>query len=155
MKNGDALFDLDGYVIGPSAVAAHGHTHVFTGTDPVPQIEVLEELWNCTVTEQVRDIVFDNVANGVRQANATSTATMPVVGVITSKPTPTTCIVARSGEVTGFAGLVVGQEYYASTTAGQISILVPLGSGQVAQYVGYAKNATTLVVQIRPPIVRA
>ena len=158
MKVGDPTFDLDGVVIGPGAggpVPPHGATHVFTGTDPVPQIEVLEGSWSCTVTEQVGDAVFENVANSVRQSNASGTANMPVIGVIVSKPTPTTCIIARSGEVAVFVGLVVGQEYYASTTPGQLTTAVPTVTGQVAQYIGYARNTTTLVVQLRDPVVRA
>jgi len=158
MNNGDPAFDLDGVVIGPGGggpVPAHGTTHVFTGTDPVPQIEVLESLWSCTVAEQVGDAVFENVANSVRQSNANNVATMPVIGIITSKPTPTTCVIARSGEVT-IAGLTVGQEYYASATVpGQLTPTVPVFSGFVAQYVGYAKNNTTLVVQPGIPLVRA
>ena len=158
MKNSNPTFDLDGVVIGPGAggpVPPHGPTHIFTGTDPVPQIEVLEGLWSCTVTEQVGDAVFENVANAVRQSNASSTATMPVIGIVISKPTPTTCVIARSGEVAVFAGLTVGQEYYASTTPGQLTTTIPTISGQVAQYVGYARNTTTLVVQLRDPLVRA
>lgn len=158
MKSSDPTFDLDGVVIGPGAggpVPPHGSTHIFTGTDPVPQIEVLEGLWSCTVTEQVGDAVFENVANSVRQSNASSTANMPVIGIIINKPTPTSCIIARSGEVAVFAGLTVGQEYYASTTPGQLTAVVPTTSGQVAQYVGYARNTTTLVVQLRDPLVRA
>lgn len=159
MKAGDPTMDLDGVVIGPGAggpVPPHGSTHVFNGTDPIPKIEVLEGAWGCTVTEQVGDAVFENVANSVRQADANSTANMPVIGVIINKPTPTTCIIARSGEVTLAGPLAVGQEYYASsTTPGQLTILIPVLSGQIAQYVGYAKNTTTLVVQLGTPLVRA
>lgn len=159
MKGGNPTFDLDGVVIGPGAggpVPPHGSTHVFNGTDPIPKIEVLEGAWSCTVTEQVGNAVFESVANSVRQANASSTATMPVVGIIISKPTPTatTCTIARSGEVT-IAGLTVGQEYYASTTPGQLTTTVPTATGHVAQYVGYAKNTNTLVVQLRNPVMRA
>ena len=158
MKSGDPTFDLDGVVIGPGAggpVPPHGPTHVFTGTDPVPQIEVLEGLWSCTVTEQVGDAVFENVANAVRQSNASSTATMPIIGVIISKPTPVTCVIARSGEVIVPGPLTVGQEYYASTTPGQLTATPPTLSGQISQYVGYARNTTTLVVQLGVPTIKA
>jgi len=159
MSNGDPTFDLDGVVVGPGGggpVTPHGPTHVFTGTDPIPQIEVLEGLWSCTVAEQVGDAVFENVASSVRQSNANNTATMPVIGIIISKPTPTTCVIARSGEVTLVGPLTVGQEYFASSTVpGQLTPTVPTLSGFVAQYVGYAKNTTTLVVQLGTPLVRA
>lgn len=154
IKSGNPTSDFDGTEVGAGAVGPHGSTHVFNGSDPVPNIEILEGAWACTVTEQVGDAVFENVANSVRQSNASSIANMPVIGIILSKPTPTTCIIARSGEV-AVAGLTVGQEYYASTTPGQLTTTVPTATGQVAQYVGYARNTTTLVVQPREPVVRA
>jgi hypothetical protein len=157
MKNGEPTFDTDGVVVGPGGgIVPHGSTHVFNGTDPVPRIEILEGSWGCTVTEQVGDAVFENVSNSVRQANASSPATMPVIGIIIQKLSSTSCIIARSGEVTLPGPLVVGQEYYASPTVpGQLTTAVPTASGQVAQYVGYAKNTTTLVIQLRDPVVRA
>jgi hypothetical protein len=155
MKPSNPTFDLDGVVIGPGGgITPHGATHEFNGSDPVPRIEVLEGAWTCTVTEQVGDAVFENVANSVRQADASTIAKMPVIGIIISKPTASSCIIARSGEVT-LAGLTVGQEYYASTTPGQLTTTVPTASGEVAQYVEYARNTTTLVVQLRDPVVRA
>ena len=159
MVNGDPTGEFDGAIVGPGSggvVPAHGHTHVFTATDPIPRIELLEGEWNCTVTEQVGDAVFESAANTARQANANSNATMPVIGIVIQKPTATTCIIARSGEVSAFAApLIVGQEYYASTTPGQITTTVPTASGHVVQYIGYARNTSTLVVQMRAPTVRA
>jgi len=159
MVNGTPSNDLDGVIIGPGsggAVPAHGHNHVFLGTDPIPRIEVLEGEWNCTVAEQIGDVVFESAADTVRQANAASTATMPAVGVIILKPTATTCIIAKAGEVALFAGLMVGQEYYVSeTTPGDITQDIPTGSGEVVHYVGKAKNTTTLLIDLGQPTVRA
>ncbi len=158
MKSSDPTFDLDGVVIGPGGggpVPPHGSTHTFLGTDPIPRIEVLEGSWTCTVAEQVGDVVFEAAANFARQANASSSATMPVIGAIIQKPTATTCVIARSGEVALYAGLVVGDEYFVSTVAGQLTNTLPVGSGQVVQYVGYARNTSTIVVQPRHPTTRA
>jgi hypothetical protein len=80
---------------------------------------------------------------------------MPVIGVILSKPTPTTCIIARSGEVSTFVGLVVGSNYFADTAAGLITLTPPVGTGRVVQQVGYAKTVTTLVIELKPLLVRA
>ncbi len=154
MKSSNPTFDLDGVVIGPGAggpVPPHGPTHVFTGTDPVPQIEVLEGAWNCTVAESVLDAVFESVAGTVRKANASSTVKMPCVGVIVNKPTPTTCIIARSGEVTGFVGLTVDVPYFVGLTDGTIATTIPTGAGRVAQRVGYSKTSTTLVIELGTP----
>lgn len=156
MKNGDPTFDLDGVVIGPGGgIVAHGGTHTFLGTDPIPEIEVLETEWNCTVTEAVRDVVYESAANTARQANASSSATMPAIGFILNKPTATACVIARSGEVDGFVGLSVGSTYYVDTTNGQIVTSPPTGSNRVVQRVGYAKTSTTLVVQLGEPTRRA
>lgn len=157
MKSGDPTFDLDGVVIGPGAggpVPPHGPTHTFLGTDPVPQIEVLEGSWNCTVAESVLDAVFESVAGTVRKANASSDVKMPCIGIIISKPTPTTCIIARSGEVSGFVGLTVDVPYFVGLVDGTISTTVPTGGGRVVQRVGYSKTNTTLVIELGTPTKR-
>lgn len=158
MKNGDPAFDFDGVVIGPGAggpVPPHGATHTFLGTDPVPRIEVLEGDWTCTVGEAVRDVVYESGANFARQANATSSATMPAIGVVIQKPTGTDCVIARSGEVDGYAGLTVGATYFVDTTSGQLTTTPPTGANRVVQRVGYAKTTTILMVQLGEPARRA
>jgi len=158
MKSGNPLSDLDGTVIGPGGggpVAPHGPTHEFTGSDPIPRIEVLEGAWSCTVVEQIGDSVFESAANTVRQSSCASVAQMPSIGIVIQKPTPTTCVIARSGEVSVFSGLTVGEQYYVSKTAGQISTIITPTAGQVVQYVGYARNTTTLVVQLGLPTIKA
>lgn len=155
IKSGDATSDMDGQVVGPGGLIPHGPTHMFTGSDPIPNIEVLEDLWNCTVTETILDVVYETAASTVARASAGSIATMPVVGIVTSKPTPTTALVARNGELTGFAGLVPDQPYFAGILPGTITLSPPGASGQVVQKVGYAKSTTTLVIEIEPYTVRA
>jgi hypothetical protein len=155
LKLGDAAFDLDGAVIGPGGVMAHGAAHVFNGTDPIPNIETLEDLWTCPVGVVVRDVVYETAANNCDRANANTIATMPVIGVVISKPTPTSCIVARSGEVSGFVGLTADIPYFAGLIAGTISVTAPVGSGRVVQKVGYARNTTNLVVELGEYTIRA
>jgi len=158
MKNGDPTFDLDGVVIGPGSggpVPPHGSTHTFVGSDPVPRIEVLEGAWTCTLGEAVRDVVYEAGSNLAREANANSSATMPAIGIIVQKPTGTSCIIARSGEVDGFSGLSVGSQYFVDTTSGQITSTPPIGSNRIVQRVGYAKTSTILMVQLGEPTRRA
>jgi hypothetical protein len=157
MKFGDPTFDLDGFIVGPGgAPVAHGPTHVFNGVDPVPDIEVLETAWTCPAGVQVRDGVYQTGASSVDQALADDISTMPVVGVVLSKPTPTSCIIARSGEVPGFTGLTADVYYYASaSTVGAITSAPPSTSGDIVQQVGYAKTTTILVVELSRPLKKA
>lgn len=116
-------------------------------TDAVRQQDVPGVLptWNCTASENVRDIVFADVAGDtLKQASAAGAATMPVVGFISSKPTATTCTLQTGGEISGFTGLVPGDIYYADTTLGQITNTAPT----IKQIVGVARSATTLAIAI-------
>jgi len=157
MKSGTPTSDTDGVVIGPGgAPLPHGNTHVFTGSDPIPNIEVVEAQYTCTVAEQVRDVVFEAASNFVRQANAGIAGNMPAVGVIISKPTPTTCILAQSGEIPGYSGLSPGAPYFVSNSVpGTITPVAPSGSGHFVQRIGYSKNGTTLRLEIYPPTKKA
>jgi hypothetical protein len=148
IKFGDAISDFDGSEVGAGAVGPHGNTHVFNGPDPVPNIEVLENPWNCTAGESVLDVVYQSASSTVRQANATSTLTMPAVGIIIAKPTATTCIIARSGEVPGFGSLTADRAYYVDTTNGAITSTPPNAGNNVVQVVGYAKTNDILVVEL-------
>lgn len=57
--------------------------------------------------------------------------------------------IAEWNNVTGnLAGLVPGDYYYASATAGEITNVQPSGSGQASLLVGYAISATTLLIMI-------
>jgi hypothetical protein len=155
IKPGPALFDLDGIVVGPGGIGLHGPTHVFNGTDPIPNIETLEDLWNCPVGVVVGDLVYATGADSCDRANASGIATMPVIGVVESKPTPITCIVAKAGDVGGFVGLAPDAPYFAGLLAGQMALTAPVGSGQVVQKIGYAKSATTLVIALGEHTIRA
>lgn len=157
MKNGTAVGDLDGFVVGPGGTGLHGATHVFNGPDPIPNIETLEDLWIMLPgTVALYDVVFEVGANVCAKANASSIVAMPVIGVVVSIPSPARCVVARSGEVInpGWA-LIPDQAYFAGLIAGTLTASPPGASTQVVQKVGYAKNSTTLMVEIEPFTVRA
>ena len=117
--------------------------------DPVPNIEVLENLWNCPTTVSVNDVVYQNGANSVSRALANTNATMPAIGLVISKPTTTTCIIARSGEIS-YAGLpTVDASYYVSAvSAGAITTTPPSGANRVVQRVGYTRSSSIFVVEL-------
>lgn len=109
----------------------------------------------CTITELVGDAVYISASDTVAQADATTEATGPVVGFIVEKPTATTCRVVYGGLLTGLSGLVAGTKYYLRLTPGEITSTSPSNPGEVSQKVGIAKNATSLFIQIDPPVVIA
>ena len=105
---------------------------------------------SCPVGVAVRDAVYLDGADSVDQADASSAASSPAVGLVRSKPTTTTALVQTAGELPGFVGLTPGVPYYISdSTPGAITAVAP-GGGSAVQVVGFARNTTTLVVIILP-----
>ncbi len=155
IKKGVPTSEFDGTPVGATVPAAHGATHAFTGPDPIPRMEVLEGSWSCAASVAVLDVVYRSATDTVALADATADATMPAVGFVISKPTATTCIIARSGELPGFTGLDPSKDYFVSLTAGAITSTAPSSTGEVVQRIGYARDSTTLVIELRPHVIRA
>jgi hypothetical protein len=104
----------------------------------------------------VRDAVYESAGvDTVDRANASSTATMPVIGFVIDKPTTTTCTVQFIGPIPGFSGLTTDAQYYMDTTNGGITTTPPsgIGSGKVIQKVGIAKSTTLLEVLVDQTVV--
>jgi hypothetical protein len=98
----------------------------------------------------VNDIVYLSAADAIDKADATTIATMPAIGFVASKPTPITATLRYYGELTGFVGLTPGQTYFVDILPGQIVVEAgaPSAPGNVVQKIGFARNSTTMVVQI-------
>ena len=98
----------------------------------------------------VNTIVFVSTTNTASPALAIqSSGFIPAIGVVISKPTPITATVQYSGEIDNFVGLVPGETYYLSdTVAGTITATAPTSTGSVVPIIGYAKDATTLILDI-------
>lgn len=116
---------------------------VFTGGGGVN-----EGVYATTVGTAVRDIAYLSSSDTVEPADADDPGKQPVVGFVKDKPTTVTATVQYSGELSGFSGLTPGSTYFMSTTPGQITEVAPSALGSIVQRVGFAKNATTLVVMI-------
>lgn len=119
----------------------------------LPSVIVGAATFTCPSSIVAGNAVVLSAGDSVVAANATSTATAPVFGFVYSKSTTTTCLVAYAGEVLGFVGLTPGVPYYLNTVNGGISTTAPSASGNVVQPVGFARNATTLVVNIQSYVV--
>ena len=93
-------------------------------------------------------------------ADADDITRRKVYGFITTNAAVTTTpLVITNGLVTGFSGLTIGAQYYASTTAGAITTS-PVASTTIP--IGYAVSASILrvdfgtkVTQILPPLISA
>ena len=115
-----------------------------------------------TAGVSVLDVVYQRSDGTVDVADADAGVanTIPVVGIVSAIDSPLVgeCEIVTSGDLGGFSGLVAGKVYILSTAPGGIVAdddtgngdypsIVP-ASGDVFQEVGYAKDATTLLVGV-------
>lgn len=98
--------------------------------------------FTCLSGDAAGDWVYISAANTVAKADADDTAKLPVIGVIVSKPTTTSCVVQTTGQVT-LSGLTAGAIYYLSGAAGAITA-TPVSANAVP--IGIAKSTTVLVL---------
>jgi len=112
---------------------------------------VSSKIYNCSAGVNVGDAVNCDAADTVEKADASVIGDRPVIGIVHSKPTATTCYVQYYGECALFSGLTPQATYYLSdTTPGGITTTAPTAQGSIVQEVGFARNATTLVILIDP-----
>ena len=105
----------------------------------------------------VGDAVYLSSANTVDKSDAVSQATMPVIGFVKSIAF-FIATVKYSGPLGGYVGLTSGKVYFARAgTPGAIVKLgdpgFPANSGEVLQRLGYAKNTTTLHIEVDQDLV--
>jgi hypothetical protein len=130
--------------VGPNKTITVNAAGSFTGATLISSAP-----FNCPITVVPGDAVYATIVNdSVDRANATSFATAPIIGFAVAKPSGITCDVAYEGEISGFVGLLAGEQYYLDIVNGGITLTVPSSPGNIVQRVGIAKNATTLVAFI-------
>ncbi len=128
------------------------------GTTPVPtpdptptpgeaQNNILSTAYSCNSSIAVNDVVYISSSNTVGLADNNGSNTFPVIGIVTSKPTTTTCIICLFGEIT-LSGLTAGVSYYLSSTAGAMTVTPPTASGSIIQILGVAKTSTIFSLNI-------
>jgi len=105
--------------------------------------------YQCSTDVNVLDAVYLFNTDTVAQAEANSLDTVPVIGLVISKPTPTSAVVQYSGEIATFSGLIVDRSYYLSDTLpGGIVENAPVNTGSIVQYLGFAKDSNTFVIML-------
>ena len=100
---------------------------------------------SCPVGAQVGHFVHVVGDNVVEVVDVDDLNTMPAVGLIVEKPTPTSCVVQTGGEVE-LAGLLVGVTYIVGTDSKLAAppIVRPGAGKRAVQTVGTALSATQL-----------
>lgn len=89
----------------------------------------------------------------VAQADVTTLDKMPALGVVTAKPTATSCRVQWEGEAAGFSGLTPRRVYYLQQD-GSIDLVPPSGAGHYVQRLGTALDASVLLVSFNSALIR-
>lgn len=132
-----------------------GDVYVWDGAQWTPQPQggsgVISNpgAWTVPGTVSVGDVVYGTGAFTADQADNTSTATAPALGVVIAKPLATTATVQYLGETAAFAGLTPGAMYYLGTSGG-ITTVAPNTPGNVVQRLGIAADANTLILNPSP-----
>jgi hypothetical protein len=126
--------------------------NLFVGAEGIPDAGGLPDIIAFNVLNPSvlsGSVVRLSAANTVDLASATSVATAPAIGVVSQDPSGGFALVVLEGEVDGFVGLIPGATYYMNTVAGGIiGSVIGFVAGNVVQKIGYAKNPTTLIVEI-------
>jgi hypothetical protein len=114
---------------------------------------ISEFIADCPSTIGVGNMVRIVGDSSVDLADATDSSTMPVIGVVTEKPSATQAKVQVAGIVAGvFSSLTPGSVYYLATGGG-IAPSPPGGPGKVfVQAVGTAISTTELVINPSPNV---
>ena len=103
-------------------------------------------VYTVPVAVNVGNVVYLTGANAVDDGDNTSTSTVPVMGLVISKPTTTTAILLYFGETPSgvLSGLTPAAIYFLGT-AGLITATPPTAVGSVIQKIGEAIDADTLL----------
>lgn len=117
----------------------------------VSSAQNLDDMYLAEAAIAARDVVYISSADNVSSAQADTSVKSQTIGFAIAAASPTDPVTVRKyGRLDGFTALTPGSRYYLSgAVAGAITTTVPTGSGHTIVQTGYAKNATTLDIQIQ------
>jgi hypothetical protein len=119
----------------------------------LPQ-EAISMAASCTAAEAVGDAVYVTGSATVRRCDPYDPSKMPAIGVITAKPTTTSCVVVTSGRAR-LAGLTTGVAYFVQPNGAAAPGTPMMGPSHVwVQRIGRALAPNVLNVIIDPPTQR-
>lgn len=130
--------------------------YVWTGSawdnlNIVKSSSAVDDTYIAEVTVAARDVVYISSADNVSPASASTVSTAQAIGVAIAGAAATAAVIVRkNGIMAGFTGLTAGSRYYLDgTTPGAITATVPTTSGYTIVSCGYAKNTTSLDLQLQ------
>lgn len=101
-------------------------------------------VYGCPADAQVRQCMFVAGLGLLGIADATDPAKMPAVGLIKSKPSPTTCTIADAGDLDGFVALPAGRVFVG--VAGGLAAAPPAAG--VEQQAGFSLSGQRLKISL-------
>lgn len=131
-----------------------GDVPMFDGSNFVPQapspVGPLTHAFDCPVSVNPLDAVYISGSNAVDAADANDPTKQPFIGLVRSKPNPTTALVQFYGVFDLFppATLIPRAKYFLSTTPGQITTTPLEISGCIVDAVGLAISDTAMVLMV-------
>jgi len=129
-------------------------------THGTPGGSILIYEYDCPTDVAVGDAVYLSDTDEVDKASALSASTAPVIGFVLSKPSSTRARVQMNGEFTyPGGGLTEGGTYFLNHSSPPDGTIIhdeappwppdpPWGHNSIVQEIGFARNATTLVIMI-------
>jgi hypothetical protein len=143
--SGYLVFDLTNKDLYLWDGAAWDNLNVVEAANAIDQIYTADEALTAV------DAVYISAADNVSKAKGDADATSRLLGFAVASALDTNPVTVRKfGGLDGFAALTAGSRYFLSAaTAGAITATVPVGSGNVIVQAGYAKNTTSLDIQIQ------
>jgi hypothetical protein len=115
----------------------------------VTSAEHLDDPYTAGEALVATDAVYISAADTVSKAECDVVTSSYLIGFATGAAnTSDPVTVRKNGYLGGFSTLTAGARYYLSATAGAITATLPTGTGNVIVQAGYAKNTTTLDIQI-------
>jgi len=109
-------------------------------------VSAVEIQVNCSINEQVGDVVYLFDEYEVRKADNSNIATSKVIGIISYKINSTTCRVRTSGLFPDL--LLESGSYYFLGTSGNLTKTATTASGSVLVGVGQALDDSNLLINI-------
>ena len=113
--------------------------------------------YDCTSDVEVGDLVYLSGANSVSKAKADTINTMPILGVVFTKYSPTRCNVADDYILKDLDPSLLPTDgvYYASVSeAGKFQNTPPTASQSILQKIGFKMDNTTLRILINETYIK-
>ena len=129
--------------------------YIWNGTAWVDQASTgtataLDDIYTAGEAILISEAVYLSAADTVSLAEADVAGRENLLGfAVANIADEAAGLIRKNGALAGFTGLTAAARYYLSDTAGAIASSAPVGSGNVIVQAGYAKNTTTLDIQIQ------